>query len=203
MAHIRGSHTDTTVMTHIQQELQTTLYYSALDPSLLPVHLQKQRAQLLLEQLPLNNRVARWYSRKGVDIPSEYTICPCHMRTPEMWDHFTKCPLAHDEVHLATWKQEDTITQHARWGPANPPANGVRCLMQTPEIREAVLPGAVPLAIHRVLADNAPDKKATVSHMQLTATYDFSSCFSPKFTIMHFQNRNLKLQTVVLLVFLF
>ena len=87
MAHIRGSHADNTLMTRLQQELQTTLYYSVLDQSLLPVHLQKRPSQLLLQQLPLLNRVARWYSRKGVDIPPEYTICPCHMHTPETWDH--------------------------------------------------------------------------------------------------------------------
>ena len=33
MAHIRGSRADNTLMTRLQQELQTTLYYSALDPS--------------------------------------------------------------------------------------------------------------------------------------------------------------------------
>ena len=41
--------------------------------------------------------------------------------------------------------------------------------MRKPEIKEAVLLGAVPLEIYLVLADNAPDTKATVSHMQLTA----------------------------------
>ena len=94
MAHIRGSHVDNTLTTRLQQQLQTTLYYSALDPSLLPVYLQKRRAQLLLQQLPLPDRLARWYSRKGVDIPAGYTICTCHMHTPETWGHFTKCPLA-------------------------------------------------------------------------------------------------------------
>ena len=168
MANIRGSHADNTLMTRLQQELQTTLYYSALDPSLPPVQLKRRRAQLQLEQLPLLDRVARWYSRKGVDIPPEYTICPCHMQTPETWDHFTKSALAQDDVHLATQKPEDTITQHAGWGPAIPPANEVRRLMQKPEIKEAVLWGAVPLELYRVLADNAPDTKATVSHMQLT-----------------------------------
>ena len=156
-------------MTRLQQELQTTLYYSALDPSLLPVHLQKRWARLLLKQLPLLDRVARWYSRKGVDIPPEYTICPCDLHTPETWDHFTKCPLAQDGVHLATWKPEDTIAQHAGWGPTTPPAKEVRRLMQRPEIKEPVLRGAVPLEIYRLLADNACDTKATVSHMQLTA----------------------------------
>ena len=135
-------------MTQLQQELRTTLYYSALDPSLLPVHLQKHRAQLLLEQLPLLDRVARWYSRKGVDIPPEYTICPCHMHTPEIWDHFTKCLQAQSGVHLATCKPEDTITQHAGWGPATPPANEVRRLMQKPEIKEAVLRAAAPLELY-------------------------------------------------------
>ena len=94
MAHTRGSHADNTLMARLQHELQTTLYYSALNPSLLPVHLQKRQAQLLLEQLPLLDRVARWYGKKGVDIPPEYTVCPCHMHTPETWDHFTKYPLA-------------------------------------------------------------------------------------------------------------
>ena len=169
MAHIGGSHADNTLITRLQRELQTTLYYSALDQSLLPVHLQKWRAQLLLEQLPLLDRVARWYGRKGADIPPEYTVCPCHMHTPETWGHFTKCPLAQDGVHLATWKPEDMITQHAGWGPATPPANEVRRPMRKPVIKEAVLRGVVPLELYRVLADNASDRRATVSHMQLTA----------------------------------
>ena len=36
-----------------------------------------------------------------------------------------------------------------------------------------------------------------------TPTYDFSSCFFPKFKIMHFQNRDIKLYTVVLLFLCF
>ena len=63
MARIRGSHADNTLMNPLQHELPTALYFSALDPSLLPVHLQTRRAQLLLEQLPLLDRVARWYDR--------------------------------------------------------------------------------------------------------------------------------------------
>ena len=34
-------------------------------------------------------------------------------------------------------------------------------------------------------------------------TYDFSSCFFPKFKIMPFQNHNIKLYTVVLLFLCF
>ena len=41
--------------------------------------------------------------------------------------------------------------------------------MRKPEIKEALLRGAVPLDIYRAFADNAPATKATVSHMQLTA----------------------------------
>ena len=63
MAHIRGSHADNTLMNRLPHELQTALYFSAFDLSLLPVHLQTRRAQLLLEQLPLLDRVARWYDR--------------------------------------------------------------------------------------------------------------------------------------------
>ena len=113
--------------------------------------------------------MARWYGRKGVDIPPEYSVCPFHMGTPETWDHFTKCPLAQSGVHLARWKPEDTIRQHAGWGPATPPASEVRRVMRKPEIKEAVLQGAVTLELYQVLADNAPDTSATVSHMQLTA----------------------------------
>ena len=80
-----------------------------------------------------------------------------------------KTPLAQDAVNLATWKPEDTITQHAGRGPATVPANEVQRLMRKPEIKGAVLRGAVPLELYRVLADNALDKRATVSHMQLTA----------------------------------
>ena len=60
MAHIRGSQADNTLMNQFQHKLQTALYFSVLDPSLIPVHLQTRRAQLLLEQLPLLDRVARW-----------------------------------------------------------------------------------------------------------------------------------------------
>ena len=112
MAHIRGSHADNTLMNRPPHELQTALYLSALDPSLLPVHLQTRRAQLLLEQLPLLDRVARWYDRRGIDIPPEYAICPCHLQQPETWEHFKQCPVAQGGNHLATWTPADTIVQH-------------------------------------------------------------------------------------------
>ena len=41
--------------------------------------------------------------------------------------------------------------------------------MRKPEMKGAVLQGAVPLKLYRIVADNAPDTKATVSDMQLTA----------------------------------
>ena len=168
MAHIRGSQADNTLMNHLQHKLRTALYFSALDPSLIPVHLQTRRAQLLLEQLPLLDRVARWYGRPAIDIPPEYTICPCHLQHPEMWEHLKHCPLAQGGNHLATRTAEDTIAQHAGWGPAAPPANEVRRLMRQPEIKEAVLRGAVPLQLYRVIADHAPEPRAAKRHMQLT-----------------------------------
>ena len=130
MAHIRGSHADNTLMNHLQHKLQTALYFSALDPSLLPVHLQTRCAQLLHEQLPLLDRVASWYGRRGIDIPPEYTICPCHLQQPETSKHFKQCPLAQGESHLATWTPEDTIAQHAGWVPTAPPTNEFRRLMR-------------------------------------------------------------------------
>ena len=169
MAHIRGSHADNTLMSHLQHKLQIALYFSALDPSLLPVHLQTRPAQLLLEQLPVPDRVARLYGQRGIDIPPEYTICPCHLVQLETWKHFKQCPLAQGGNHLATWTPEDTITQHARWGPTAPPTNKVWRLMRQPEIKEAVLRGAVPLPLYRVIADRAPEPKATVRHMKPTA----------------------------------
>ena len=96
-------------------------------------------------------------------------MCPCHLVQLGTRDHFTQCPLAQEDVHLATWKPEDTIAQHARQGPATPPANKVQRRMRQPEIKEAMLRGAVPLQLYRVIADLAPDIRATVSHMQLTA----------------------------------
>ena len=109
MVHIRGSQANNTLMNHLQHKLQTALHFSALDESLPPVHLQTRRAQLLLEQLPLLDRVAHWYGRRGIDIPPEYTICPCHLQQPETWEHFKECPLAQGGNHLATWTPEDTI----------------------------------------------------------------------------------------------
>ena len=41
--------------------------------------------------------------------------------------------------------------------------------MRPPEIKEAVLRGAVPLWLYRVVADHAPEPRATIRHMQLTA----------------------------------
>ena len=38
-----------------------------------------------------------------------------------------------------------------------------------PEIKEAVLRGAVPLQLYRVVAEHAPEPRATIRHMQLTA----------------------------------
>ena len=152
-------------MNHLQHKPQTSLYFSALDPSLMPVHLHPRRAQLLLEQLPLLDRVARRYGRRGIDIPPEYTICFCHLRQPETWEHFKQCPLAQGGNHLATWTPEDTTAQHAGWGPAMPLANEVRRLMRQPEIKEALLRGAVPIELYRVIADHAPDPRAKMRHM--------------------------------------
>ena len=41
--------------------------------------------------------------------------------------------------------------------------------MRQPAIKKAVLRGAVPLQLYRVIADTASELKATVRHMQLTA----------------------------------
>ena len=169
MAHIRGSQADNTPMNHLQHKAETALYFSALDPSLMPVHLQTRLPPFLLEQLPLLDRVARWYGGRGIDIPPEYTICPCHLQQPETWEHFKQCPLAQGGNHLATWTPENTIAQHGGWSPATPLANEVRRLMQQPEIKEAVLRGAVPLQLYRVITDHAPEPRATIRHMQLTA----------------------------------
>ena len=169
MAHIRGSQADNTLMNRLQHDLQTAVYFSALDPSLLPVHLQTRRAQLLVEQLPFLDRVARRYDPRGIDIPPEYTICPCHLEQPETWEHFIQCPLAQGDNHQATWKPKDTIAKHAGWGPTAPPANEVRRLMRQPKIKAAVLRGVVPLQLYRVIADHAPEPKTAVRHMQLTA----------------------------------
>ena len=169
MAHIRGSHADNALMNRLQLELQTALYFSAPGQSLLPVHLQTRRATLLLEQLPLLDRVAGWYDGRGIDIPPEYIICPCHLKQPVTWEHFKLCPLAQGGNQLATWKPEDTIAQHAGWGTTAPPANEVWRLMRQQEIKEAVLRGAVPLRPYRVIADHAPEPKTTVRQMQLTA----------------------------------
>ena len=169
MAHIRGSQADNALLSHLQHTMRTALYFLALDTSLIPVHLQTRRAQLWLEQLPLLDWVARWYARRGIDIPPEYTICPCHLQQPETWEHFKHCPLAQGENHLARWTPKTTIAQHAGRGPATPLANEVRRLMRQPEIKEAVLRGAVPLQLYRVIADHAPEPRATIRHMQLTA----------------------------------
>ena len=41
--------------------------------------------------------------------------------------------------------------------------------MRRPEIKKAVLRGAAPPQLNRVIADHAPEPKTTVRHMQLTA----------------------------------
>ena len=169
MAHVRGSQADSALLSRLQHTMRTALYFSALDPSLIPVNLQTRGAQLLLEQLPLPDRVGRWYARRGIDIAPEYTICPCHLQQPETWEHFKRCPSAQGDNHLATWTPDNTIAQHAGWGPATPSANEVRRLIRQPEIKEAVLRGAVPLQLLRVIVDHAREPRATILHMQLTA----------------------------------
>ena len=41
--------------------------------------------------------------------------------------------------------------------------------MRQPEIKEAVLRGAVPLQLYRVIADHVREPRATIRHMQLSA----------------------------------
>ena len=76
MAHIRRSQADSALLSRLQHTMRTALYFSALDRSSIPVHLQTRRAQLLLKRIPLLDMVERWYARRGIDIPLEYTICP-------------------------------------------------------------------------------------------------------------------------------
>ena len=66
MAHIRGSQAEDGPLNHLQHKMRTKLYFSAHDPSLIPMHPQPPRTQLLPEQLPLLDRVARWYARRGI-----------------------------------------------------------------------------------------------------------------------------------------
>ena len=68
-------HGDTDSRAHIQElqeKLTVPLYYSALLPACIPAHLQKQRIQLLREQLPLLTRVARWLACKHIHVPEEH-----------------------------------------------------------------------------------------------------------------------------------
>ena len=73
---------------------------------------------------------------------------PVPPATTSNMEPFHTMPTEQEDVHLATWKREDTIPQQARWGPATPPADGVRRLMRQPEIKGAVLRGAVPVELH-------------------------------------------------------
>ena len=107
MAYIQGGRANNALMNRLQHELQTALCFSALDPALLPVPLQTRRAQLLLEQLFLLQRTARWYERSDTDIPLEYTICPCHQRQPETCESLRGNPPGHmatrENYHTTCW----------------------------------------------------------------------------------------------------
>ena len=70
---------------------------------------------------------------------------------------------------MAMWTPEDTIAQHTGRGPVAPPPNEVWRLMRQPKIKEAVLRGALQLQLYRVITDHAPQPRATIRHMQLTA----------------------------------
>ena len=48
-----------------------------------------------------------------------------------------------------------------------------------------------------------PDSPRCKTSCRASHTYDFSSCFFPKFKVMHFQNGHIKLYTVVLLFLCF
>ena len=85
-----------------------------------------------------------------------------------------------DATGQQAWKPEDKITQHAGWGPATPPAKEVRRLMRKREINGAVLRGAAPLEPCHVIADNALDTRATLSHMQLTHNCNIASNYTHK-----------------------
>ena len=79
IAHIWETHAYNILMNSLQRKLQTALNFSTLYTSLIPVHLQKQRAEILLEKLPFLERLIHWYQREGIVMPREYTTCPCHV----------------------------------------------------------------------------------------------------------------------------
>ena len=99
----------------LQEKLTVPLYHSALVPACIPAHLQKQRIQLLREQLPLLTRVARWLIRKHIHIPEEHTRCACDHTTPEDWEHFKICPLHAGRDTLVGWSPAKTLQQHEGW----------------------------------------------------------------------------------------
>ena len=66
----------------------------------------------------------------------------------------------------------------------------------------------IPKACMHVLGPGVPRRLGVVRSASslkaaLAFTYDFSSCVFPKFKFMHFQNRDIKLYTVVLLFLCF
>ena len=63
---------DTDSRAHIQElqdKLKVPVYHSALRPACVRAELQKGCIQLLREQLPFLNRVARWLARKHIHVP--------------------------------------------------------------------------------------------------------------------------------------
>ena len=153
----------------LQENLQVPLYHSALRPACIPAHLQKQRIQLLREQLPLLTRVAWWLARKHIHVPEAHTCCPCDQTTPEEWEHSEICPLHTGQDRLVGWSPAETLQQHVGRPTHSHAHQATEYLFRDPLIKEATMRGALTQALHRHLTKHAEDPMGAAAHLQLEA----------------------------------
>ena len=169
LARVLGDADSRAHIQELQDRLQVPLYHSALRPANVPANLQKQRIQLLREQLPFLTRVARWLARKHIHVPDEHTRCPCDHTTPGNWEHFKKCPLHTDRDTLVGWSPAETLRQHEGWPTHSHAHQATEHLFRDPLIKEATMRGAVTQALHRHLTKHMESPMEAAAHLQLEA----------------------------------
>ena len=111
-----GHPVKTELLRRLEDSVRTPLYYSALRPDSLPAHVQNNRLQLALEQLPLLTLFTRRYAKRSIHVPAEYTECICGHAEEEPWDHLKRCRLYGGLDTLTDWNPTHTIAQHAKLG---------------------------------------------------------------------------------------
>ena len=91
LAEVRGGPEVVELSGYLEGKVGQQVHFPAvLRPETLPKRLQTRRLQAFTGQVPVRERIMRWYRHRGMDLPEEYMRCHC-IRELETYEHLMRC----------------------------------------------------------------------------------------------------------------